>query len=148
MGLKIEFRTVGAVGSYSLLADVTAGDVVEDFAPDASVTSVQKSPLAQAVGQLGAEYRAPLGNVVTKLTFKLVQTSASETAASASARALTLALLGAQVNLKVTKGAGTPLDAEFYPNAVFSRCAHRNLGATIEYQLACETDLVTGTEPA
>lgn len=145
MGLKIEYRTVGATGAYSVLADTAAGDVVKDFAPDANVGSVQKTPLAQGQGQLSPEFRIPLGNVVTKLSFELAQTSASEAAASASARNTTIALLGSLNNLKVTKGVS---DVEYYPKAVCSKCSHKNGGATIEYVITMETDLVTATEPA
>lgn len=142
MGLKLEYREVGFVGSYSLLADVS--DVVKEWNPDVSLNSVQREDLAQTPGQKAPAYRQPLGNIVTRLQMDISATKTTLELASQFARETTIALLGTKVNLKMTKGT----DVEFYPNAVFSRCAHRNGGATVEFNLSAESDLVTADEPA
>ena len=142
--MKLEYRAIGSTGSYSVLANSTAGDVVKEWQPDSSLNSVQRENLAAAVGQNNNSYRQPLGNISTKISLDLTVTKASETTASAFGAATQIALLGGKNHLKVTLGT----DVEFYPNAVCSKCKARYLGATVEFQIELESDLVTSTEPS
>ena len=142
--MKLEYRQVGSSSGYTVLADSVAGDVVKEWQPDSSLNSVQRENLAAAVGQNNNSYRQPLGNISTKIGIELAVTLGGETAASQFGAAAQIALLGSKNHFKVTMGA----DVEYYPNAVCFKCKARYLGATIEFQIELESDLVTATEPA
>jgi hypothetical protein len=139
--MKLEYRAVGSSGGYTTLADI--GDVVKEWQPDASLNSVQRENLAAAVGQNNNSYRQPLGNISTKISVELTNTQASTTLAAAFARTTVNNLLGTKNHLKATFGT----EVQYYPNAVCSKCKPRYLGATTEFQIEFESDIVTATEP-
>jgi hypothetical protein len=141
MPIKVEYRAVGAVGTYTTLADFTA--TVREFKPAIS-QHVQSEELPAAANQQTSRFRQIIGNQTVSFPLDITQSYASETAASAAARTNVTNLMAGKVNLKVTKGT----DVEYYPNAACKGITPDFRGATIQYVLNFETDLVTASEPS
>jgi hypothetical protein len=139
--VKIEYRTVGAGGDYTTLADATG--TVKEFKP-AVTQHVQSEELAAAANQQSARFRQPIGNQTVTFTLDITQPYDSEDTASSTARTHVSNLMAGKVNLKVTKGT----DVEYYPNAACKGITPDFRGATIQYVLNFETDLVTASEPS
>jgi len=138
--MKIQYQPSGSAGQvgWLTLADSTAGDVVKDWKPKASLASVQREPLAAMPGQNNNEYRQPLGNITEKISVDLTVTKASETMAAAFAMTTRQNLLGSKNDFLVTFGSSKQLHA----NGVCSGVGATYEGATVEFQIELETDLV------
>jgi len=134
----LQYKPVSG-GNYASLMDVTKGDSLVDWMPDAVLNSVQRENLAAAVGQLNNSYRQPLGNISVKLSIQLTTVSPDETTAAANAATVQTTLLGSKCHLKAVFG-GTTL---YYPNGVCTRVKPRFLGASTEFSIEIETDQVT-----
>lgn len=137
--MKIQYQLSGGgnqVG-WQTLADVTQGDVVKDWNPAASV-KVQNEDLCAMPGQLNAAYRQPLGNTREKISIALSVTKADETTAAAFAMTTRIALLGSKNDFLVILGSSKQL----HTNGVCSAVKSNYQGATVEFQIELETDLV------
>ena len=147
--MKLQFRVAGtnALG-YQTLADESAGDVIRDWSPDATLNSNQRENLAVAVGQNNNSYRQPLGNISTKLSLNITVTKAGEAAAAQWARLAVTTFLGSKTHLKACFGTynGTRYQEEqLFNNAVCSHCRAAYQGSTVELTIDFETDLVVDT---
>lgn len=135
--MKIQYQPTGGTSGWQILADVTVGDVVVDWNPQATV-KVQLEDLCAAVGQLNNSYRQPLGNTREKISIQLTVTKTSETLAATFAMTTRQALLGSKNDFLVTFGTAKQL----HTNGVCSACSADYQGATIEFKIELETDLV------
>jgi hypothetical protein len=138
--VKIQYKQSGGSGQvgWQTLADSTAGDVIRDWKPKAALASVQHESLAAAVGQNNNSYRQPLGNISEKISVQLTVVKANETQAAAFAMTTRQNLLGSKNDYLVTFGSSKQL----YANGVCSACSPSYEGATIEFQIELESDLV------
>lgn len=137
--MKIQYQPSGGANQvgWQTLADVTQGDIVVNWNPAASV-KVQNEDLCAMPGQLNPAYRQPLGNTREKISIALTVTKADETTAAAFAMTTRQALLGSKNAFLVTIGASKQLHA----NGVCSAVKANYQGATVEFQIELETDLV------